>query len=130
MKLLLVAVLLQLCPADVAAEQSTAVAAVDPLCRPAACCPAQLPMAVNHNGNSQIKGPAAVSPAAIAAWVAEMKAMRTACQAAIGFDGAAFEVEELKWTQTSYISPQMHPYGPGPARALTNMKRVRKRFPQ
>ena len=36
--------------------------------------------------------------------------MRAACTAAIGFDGATFRVPGLLWTQTAYISPQMHPY--------------------
>ena len=79
-------------------------------CKPLACCPETLPMGLGRGGNAQIKGPAAVDRAGIAAWMAEMQAMKKACQEAIGFDGSAFEVEELKWTQTAYISPQMHPY--------------------
>jgi hypothetical protein len=31
-------------------------------------------------------------------------------QGEIGFNGSAFEVPELKWTQTAYVGPQMHPY--------------------
>jgi hypothetical protein len=30
-----------------------------------------------------------------------MKEMRRGCQKAINYTGAAFEVEELKWTQTA-----------------------------
>ena len=36
--------------------------------------------------------------------------VRERCTAAIGYDGSISAVPELKWTQTAYISPQMHPY--------------------
>ena len=49
-------------------------------------------MGLGRGGNAQIKGPAAVDRAGIAAWMAEMQAMKKACQEAIGFDGSAFEV--------------------------------------
>ena len=32
------------------------------------------------------------------------------CQNKIGFTGTAFRVPELKWAQTAYMGPQMHPY--------------------
>jgi hypothetical protein len=79
-------------------------------CRPTACCPPDLPMGGGRNGNAQIRGPSQVDPASIRTWLAKMKSMRTACQQAIGYNGSAFEVPELRWTQTAYVSPQMHPY--------------------
>lgn len=65
-------------------------------CMPVECCPENLPMGLGHGGNAQIRGPVSLTKAGIGAWMAEMKAMRTACQGAIGFDGSAFEVPELK----------------------------------
>jgi hypothetical protein len=88
-------------------------------CQPAACCPPDLPMGGGRGGNAQIRGPAAVDPGGIADWMAKMMAMRTACQQAIGYNGSAFEVPELKWTQTAYISPQMHPCARPPACPVT-----------
>jgi hypothetical protein len=67
-------------------------------------------MSTSHAGNAQIIAPKDLSAAGIAKWMASMKAMRTACQAAIGYTGEIYDVEALKWTQTAFISPQMHPY--------------------
>jgi len=90
------------------------VAPAPKVCAPAACCGDDtedgLPMGKGRAGNAQIKGPADVSAAGIAAWLAKMKRLRTACTAAIGFNGTISKVPELLWTQTAYISPQMHPY--------------------
>ena len=63
-----------------------------------------------RGGNSQIEAPTFVDPASIQKWLLAMLEMRQACQQAINFTGAAFKVSELEWTQTAYISPQMHPY--------------------
>ena len=43
-------------------------------------------------------------------WIFMMLAWRAACQAAVGFNGSAYEVPRLKWTSNSWIQPQMHPY--------------------
>ena len=45
------------------------------------------------------------------AWLARIQAWRAACLDSIAFNGSIFEVPELAWTQTSYIQPQMHPFG-------------------
>jgi hypothetical protein len=75
-----------------------------------ACKPPDLPMGVAKGGNIQIKGPGKVDRASVISWLAQMKHMRARCQEQIGFNGSAFEIPELKWTQTSYYQPQMHVY--------------------
>jgi hypothetical protein len=67
-------------------------------------------MGISKGGNAQIKGPANVDKASVSAWLSSMKIMRKACQQYIGFNNSAFEVPELKWTQTAYFGPQMHTY--------------------
>ena len=72
-------------------------------------------MGGGRGGAAQIKGPADVSFAGVAVWLSSMRAMRTACNARIGFDPhnasrTLFDDPALAWTQTAYIGPQMHPY--------------------
>jgi hypothetical protein len=43
-------------------------------------------------------------------WLKGLKDDRDSTLANIGFKGGVFDVPELKWTQTSWIQPQMHPY--------------------
>ena len=69
---------------------------------------AELPMS-GRGGGAQIDGPTKFDIATVEGWLGRMKAMRSRCQQAIGFNGSAALVQELKWTQTAYISPQMHP---------------------
>ena len=58
----------------------------------------------------QIPGPKDPSDAAsVAAWRTAMVEWRSRMRNKIQFNGSVFEVPELKWTQTSYIQPQMHP---------------------
>ena len=73
---------------------------------PPECTPADLPMSKARGGGAQILGPAKLDAASVSDWLARMKSMRTACQRAIGFNGSASRIPELKWTQTAYISPQ------------------------
>ena len=82
---------------------------------PPECIPQDLPMGGGRGGAAQIKGPADVSFAGVAVWLSSMRAMRTACNARIGFDPhnasrTLFDDPALAWTQTAYIGPQMHPY--------------------
>lgn len=75
-----------------------------------ACNPKDLPMGISKGGNAQIKGPSNVDRVSVTKWLDTMKKMRDECQKALGFNGSIFDVPELKWTQTSYYQPQMHPY--------------------
>ena len=82
---------------------------------PSECVPHDLPMGKGRAGSAQIKGPANVSTTGVATWLSSMRAMRTACNARIGFDPnnasrTRFADEALVWTQAAYIGPQMHPY--------------------
>lgn len=82
---------------------------------PSECAPKDLPMGGGRLGSAQIQGPKDVSAAGVAAWMSNMRAMRTACDARIGFDPnnasrTLYNEPELLWTQTAYMGPQMHPY--------------------
>eukprot|EP00937_MAST-01D_sp_MAST-1D-sp2_P004636 g4636.t1 len=83
---------------------------------PSACHPTNLPMGPGRAGAAQIQGPANFSSEGVADWLGRMASMRTACNAQVGFDPAdpgtksMFDDPALKWTQTAYIGPQMHPY--------------------
>lgn len=43
-------------------------------------------------------------------WFEELRTSKRQALQAIGYDGGVFDVPELKWTQSSFIQPQMHPY--------------------
>ena len=42
--------------------------------------------------------------------LAAAKQWRAGCVASIGYNGSVYDVERLKWTQTTFIQPQSHPY--------------------
>lgn len=44
------------------------------------------------------------------AWLVNITAWRASTVAAYNLTGAIFDVPALRWTQRSYIQPQMHPY--------------------
>ena len=54
---------------------------------------------------SLIDGPAA--PGDFTKWIADMKRWRREQLVRIGYDGAEYERPELKWTQSSFMQPQM-----------------------
>ena len=69
------------------------------------------PPIIADDPGEQIPGPANPGdPGSVDAWMAAMTAWRTRMRAKISYNGSIYEVPELKWTQTSYIQPQMHPY--------------------
>ena len=43
-------------------------------------------------------------------WITAMRKWRSDCKAAINYTGQIYEVDALKWTQSAYMQPQMHPY--------------------
>lgn len=59
---------------------------------------------VRVNG-SLIEGPA--TPADFPHWIADMTRWRMEQLKRIGYDGSQYERPELKWTQSSYMQPQM-----------------------
>ena len=60
--------------------------------------------------NELILPPVDGSPEIHAAWLKQITNWRDNCRKAINYTGAIYEVAGLKWTQTSYIQPQMHPF--------------------
>ena len=74
------------------------------------CSPADLPMGATKGGNAQIRPPAMLDDNSVEAWLNRMRSFRDECQAAIGFNGSAFEVPQLRWTQSAFMGPQMHVY--------------------
>ena len=59
---------------------------------------------IRVNG-SLIEGPA--DPSSFSKWIADMKHWRVEQLKRIGYDAAEYERPELKWTQSSYLQPQM-----------------------
>src|ERR1700761_1575636 len=58
-----------------------------------------------HAAGELINGPA--EPSDFNAWFAGMKRWRAEQLKRIGYDGSEYERPELKWTQSSYMQPQM-----------------------
>lgn len=58
-----------------------------------------------HAAGELINGPA--EPADFPSWFAGMKRWRAEQLKRIGYDGAEYDRPELKWTQSSYMQPQM-----------------------
>ena len=97
------------CAAAAAALSSTATKPppAKPDAPPAACYPQDLPMAASRGGAAQVHGPNRTDASSVAVWLAAMKAMRSACAAAVGYDGSVSRIPQLEWTKTAFISPQM-----------------------
>ena len=90
--------------------------------RPRGQAGARAPPSIADDPGEQIPGPANPSdPAGVQAWRATLVDWRARMRAKIGYNGSIFDVPELKWTQTSYIQPQMHPY------AAAQLRRQRER---
>lgn len=56
-------------------------------------------------GAALIEGPA--DPSEFPKWIADMRRWRHEQLVRMGYDGAEYERPELKWTQSSYMQPQM-----------------------
>jgi hypothetical protein len=69
------------------------------------------PGGLPFNPGEQLPGPSdPSSPAVVAAWRVAMQGWQTASRAEVKNGTAAYDDPQLKWTRTSYIQPQMHPY--------------------
>ena len=60
----------------------------------------------------QMPGPASTDPETLASWHADMQTWREQYKKSTKYSGAIYEDPQLKWTQTSYMQPQMHPCEP------------------
>ena len=59
----------------------------------------------------QIAGPkTGVSADDYTKWLDGLASLRKSCHESIHYNGSIFEVDALKWTQPTYMQPQMHPY--------------------
>src|SRR5690349_17727467 len=56
----------------------------------------------------QIPGPS--TPSARSEWLNQIMQMRADTLASIGYNGSIFDVNQLAWTQTAYLEPQLHPF--------------------
>lgn len=56
----------------------------------------------------QIDGPD--SPDDFETWMDSMQSLRESCLDSIGYNASIYDVEEIQWTQTAFMQPQMHPY--------------------
>jgi hypothetical protein len=70
--------------------------------------PAPPPGGIPYNPGEQIPGPDASKPTS--EWLKSMLEWRTFVRDPKWYTGKAYEDPQLKWTRTSYIQPQMHPY--------------------
>lgn len=69
------------------------------------------PMPIPFDPTEQIVGPPdPTDPAGVAAWRRTLVEWRDTVKKNLSYTGAIYEVPALKWTQTSFIQPQMHPY--------------------
>jgi hypothetical protein len=66
------------------------------------------PGGIPYNPGEQILGPDASQP--VGEWLKSMYDWRTFVRDPKWYNGKAYEDPQLKWTRTSYIQPQMHPY--------------------
>ena len=58
----------------------------------------------------QIPGPSNASDAAVLRqWHSDMQRWRSEYRASTNYNGKVYSDPQLKWTQTSYMQPQMHP---------------------
>jgi hypothetical protein len=75
-----------------------------------------LPVIITHAAlrraaaGKQIPGPANMQPATVAAWHKNMHLWRDAYKKTTSYSDKIYSDPQLKWTQTSYMQPQMHPY--------------------
>ena len=72
---------------------------------PIPLCPQIMPI---HSLCEQIAGPQ--DPSKVAEWREAVQDWRSRIRRNLSFTGAIYEVEQLRWTQTAPIEPQMHPY--------------------
>src|SRR5258706_4933821 len=71
----------------------------------AACCSLTAQDTRNAPQGGQIPGPANQSD--FAAWLADIKHWRTERLTRIGYNGSEYDRPELKWTQRSFVQPQL-----------------------
>ena len=48
--------------------------------------------------------------AAVDSWLAALESWRESCRAGLRLNGSVYDLPQLKWTQSSWIQPQIHPW--------------------
>jgi hypothetical protein len=93
---------------DAAAIAATATAAPDPCAFPGKGSNAgQLIPPANFTEGADSVG----AEASVAAWRKELEDWRTSCRAKLQLNGSVYKnVPQLKWTQSTFIQPQIHPW--------------------
>eukprot|EP00729_Bicosta_minor_P012979 gene12979-26603_t len=63
------------------------------------------------SGSGQLAPPSApITQQSSAKYADALRQWRTNCTTALKCNASIYKVEQLQWTQTSYIQPQIHPY--------------------
>jgi hypothetical protein len=65
---------------------------------------------IGDHGNELLLPPPDGSAATHARWLKAMRQWRSDCRRDINYTGEIYEVAQLKWTQTSFVEPQVHPF--------------------
>ena len=85
--------------------------------------PCAFPGSLSGSTQGQLVPPTSITQDSVQRWLEVLDSWRDNCTASLGYNGSIYRVEQLQWTQSSFIQPQIHPCEPAlltVALALTN----------